>query len=399
MSLITRADRGLVARDAPEVFLRARRIGYAKSFDDSSLRDRLMLLNWLMVTTRLWEAAVHLKSWKDSSLSCAGLKMSCLETLCVTPRSVEVTEGYSAPSVTVDSLEVLYGRIDAKLKYIQSLEKSRAKILHRLGSTISDKFPEISNCKHIQSLFVGGTLNSVPEPSSSAQATLKDLCADVGMRRRNEVEFLDWAGSAYSENDRGKASSKTKRSPKIELSGSTSSDPKEVDKSWDDLQRELRHLQDSEMMGELEEAVSYYMNVCGWLDVRTARKVAAATSTKIEKIIQLLSSEDREEVESRDSSILSRLRTVHKRYQKEVACLLFNSLDYRNLQQRIPVRYAGTGPALKDIRARHHTVLSRTAAACEEVCPFEFKFVSPGRSEHDEPHVANKNSCPGKSST
>lgn len=377
VSLIAKADRGDVARGVHEVVVRAQTMGYTRSFDDSSLRDRLMLLNWLMVATRQWEDVVQIKSCKDAIVQCADLTLSSLETRCITPCSVEPnTARNSVPSVGAESLEMLYGRIDAKLKYIQNLEKSRAKILHRLGCAIAGKFPEISNCKHIQSLFVGGAINCDPEPASSTQPVLKQLCADVGVRKRNEVNFLDWTSSAYNENERGKASSKTKRSSKNEQSDDISGGLKEDDKSWKDLQRELCQLQDSEMMGALEEAVSFHMNVCGGLDVRTAHKAAAVTTTKIEKIVQLLSAEDGDDTVMADNSLRSRLRAVHQCYQRQVACLLFNSVEHRNLQQRIPVRYAGTGPALTDIRMRHQTVLSRTVAACEVVCPFEFKFVS-----------------------
>jgi hypothetical protein len=360
-----------------------------------------MLLNWLAIQTNEWGNASQLKLLHETDLHCRDLTLGALESRCIARDSAGPTgsarwaeeEDIPQQQLRGDSLELLYGSIKSKLKYIHNLDTSRAKLVHRLGRNIADAFPELENCKHVKSLFVGGAINSSPAYDQEQQHKLKELSSVACRMKDNEVQYLNWAegeNNIYSNGKKQRSSSSraatgvASDSHSDLLPGSADALSEARDASaWSALQQELRELQDSQMMGELEEAVSYHMHVAGGVDLRAARGVISSVDTKVNNIVELMRNEvgasDAEYSKENNLLIQQRLREVHERYHRHISALLHNSIDHQAIQQHMHVRYAGTGPVLADTRKRHKVVMLRAAAACEDASPFQLKYVAARR--------------------
>lgn len=391
MSLIAQTDNAGTARDVAQVYLRARRLGYKRIFQENSMRDRLLLLNWLSALSGRWQKETQWKNLRELTAHCPDIGLSAPESKCIAPAPAPLAlAGMSYPQrvseVQGDELELIYGRIKAKLKYIQSLDVSRVRILHRLGNRVAEVFPALADCKHIKSLLVGGALNCHATPDSSQQAKLKEICASSQAMSASEAKFIEWSQSSA-------VLRPTKVSKQIDDVASSydlgRTPVRSDDASWNILQSELRELQTSGMMAELEEAISYNLTVCGGFETRVMQSAASTTGAGINHLVQIMC-DTSAEVDSSfktDSShtLKQRLKAVHERYQDEVACLLHQSLEHRIIQQHVPVRYAGTGGVLSEMRLRHIDVMQRAASACNDNCPFEFKYLasSKGRQKLD----------------
>lgn len=355
-------------------------MGYIRPFQQNSMKNRLLLLNWIAVYTRYSQRKVHKKCLHEVNLHCAALKTAALETGCVTADCLaekrEIAH-HEMSRVNGENFEIIYGSILAKLKYIHSLERSRLKLLHRLGNKIAEVYPKLMDCKHIKSLFIGGALNCTVCPDVSQQTKLKGIYNVNQTANESEIQYLDWS------DDSADGTNSTRKSSRGANHRISSDHRKDIDTedtaAWDTLQHELYQLQQSDMLSELEEAVSFHFNVSGGFDIRASLKVCTAVDQKINDITTLLcrSGCAARQGASINGSLttLQRLKLVHERYQKEVSKVLDKSIDHRFMQQRLPTRYAGTANVLDELRRKHNEVMSKAAATCEEACPFQFRFI------------------------
>lgn len=394
-TLIAQLDGNRVPEDFIDAYRRACHFGYRKSFQDNSMRDRLLLLNWLAVQTKVWDSTSQINLISELATRCSDLKLASVESDCVRKQDanlqpMHIGEGGKINSVNGDSLEQLYGSIKSKLKYIHSLDISRTKLLHKLALQIAHVYPDLTNCKHVKSLLVSGAINSAPNYDQEQQDSLKNIASKAQKRKENELDYFNWVNCDYRNSNAGSK----KRSNKATTSSSNIEQEHKEEfvneiSSWSELQEELKELQVSGMVGELEEAMSHHMHTSGGLDLRAARGVVLSTDERVNHVVNLMVEDgesalintEQKEMAAYSKNIRRRLRAVHEQCTRRISATLNGSIDHRFIQQQLPVRYAGTGPALEDIRRRHKDLLVRAAAACEQASPFQLKYTqSQGRS-------------------
>ena len=388
-------DGGPIPASEEETWSRATRLGYLRNFREDSMKDRLHLINWLSIQKMDWKTRALDKFRNQSASQCRNLQFATFDRQCIVNSHHICNRLGTLPtevqSIGGDAIEALYGRISAKLKYIKSLDIAKAKLLHRAGRLISEKYPDLSDCKHMRSMFVSGAVNIVSENEDDELCLLKEFCAASNRSKENEVKYLNWVNSFDHRDSKPLKSHRRDKLNQMSCENDESKNDfgvlkKDSDcvnrnkEAWLLLQEELQKLQESQMLGELEEVMSYHINVSGSVNMSLARSTIASVDAKIRSTIELLRSRD-EGVNSATSegtnSLHKRLQTIHKRYGKELAMLLNNTVERSYIQQLVPVRYAGTGPALTSMRRRHKDVLVKAAAACEEASPFALKNVTP----------------------
>ena len=360
-------------------------LGHRRCWDISS-KERLLALAYLNIKSNWWSRIRMHRFTNDTRRDCRSVMFADLESFLgssyddydigLTRDSTGSIHCDATGSSEFNSDRILreYGEIKFKLNYLNNLDKSRIKLMHKIifemckqDSPPSTIGKSVRSVLALAALIPSETTNNrddtAIEKAREQIEALKMLSSECAASANNESAFLKWILSAFKgrRDTTVAVQSDVRNTRHRHESVQTTSDAEKITADpFLTIQEELAALQKSNIMGELDECMHYYLNSSRGLKTSSVHRIVSELNGKHADL-------KNKYVRSSEQSASSHFTMLGKVKRCDIS--------HRRIQQHLNVQYASTGTALCEIRRRNKLIMEQMVDAGIQKSPFLMKTI------------------------